>query len=130
MSLDAAFAATPKCAVAYTSTAKTTIAQTNSATGISDLYTAGASGSRIDDIIIQCAATSTAGMLRFWIHDGTNYTMIREVPITAITPSVTVQAFTATLSNLAWCMQTGYKLCISTNNAEAVGVIVTRAGDF
>ena len=130
MSLDAAFAATPKAAVAYTSTAKTGIAQTASATGISDLYTAGANGSRIDDIIIQCAATSTAGMLRFWIHDGTNYTMIREVPITAITPSGTQQAFSTTLSNLAWCMQTGYKLCISTNNAEAVGVIVTRAGDF
>ena len=130
MALDAAFASTPKAAVTYTSTAKTTIAQTSSATGISDLYTAGASGSRIDDIIIQCAAASTAGMVRFWFYDGSNYTMIREVPTTAITPSGTVAAFTATLSNLAWCLQTGWKLCISTHNAEAVGVIVTRAGDF
>ena len=130
MAYDANYASNPKAAVAYTSTAKTGIAQTSSPTGITDLYTAGTSGSRIDDIVITCADTSTAGMVRFWFFDGTNYTMVREVPVNAITPSGTVSAFTSTLSNLGWCIQSGWKICISTNNAEAVAVVVTRAGDF
>jgi len=130
MAYEPSFASTPKAAAAYTSTAKTTIAQTSSATGITDLYTAGSNGSRIDDITITCAAASTAGMVRFWLYDATNYTMFYEVFVLAVTPSATVKAFTSSLTNLGWCIQSGWKLCISTNNAEAVAVVVTRAGDF
>jgi len=130
MAYDPSFASTPKAAVAYTSTAKTGITQTASATGISDLYTAGSAGSRIDDILITFAAASTAGMVRFWLFDSTNYSMIYEVPVSAVTPSSTVKAFSSSLTDLAWCIQSGWKLCVSTNNAEAVTIAVTRAGDF
>jgi hypothetical protein len=130
MAYDPSYASVPKAAVAYISTANTGIAQTSSPTGITDLFTPGSAGGRIEDISITFAGTSTAGMVRFWFFDGTNYTMIREVYVSPITPSGTVPAFSTTLSNLGWCLQSGWKLCVSTNNAEAVAVIVTRAGDF
>lgn len=130
MAYDAAFASIPKAFAGYTSTAKTTTAQTNSSTGITDLYTAGSSGSRIDDIWIKAASTTTAGMVRFWLYDGANYTMFYEVAVSAITPSGTVKTFEQSLTNLGWCIQSGSKICFSMNNAEAIGCIVTRAGDF
>jgi hypothetical protein len=97
---------------------------------IVNVETAGASGTRIDDIVIIATGTTTAGMVRLFLHDGTNARLWREVPVTAITPSATVQAFTATLSSLALVLQTGWSLRASTHNAETFNVLVTRAGDF
>lgn len=121
----------------YASTARTAIAQATSAnttrdgTGtIATVFTAGASGSRIDDVTITAVGTTTAGMVRLFLHDGTNARLLREVAVSAITPSGTVAAFTASLTNLALVLQSGWSLRASTNNAETFNVAVTRAGDF
>ena len=121
----------------YASTARTAIAQATSAntnrdgTGtIATVFTAGASGSRIDDVTITAVGTTTAGMVRLFLHDGTNARLLREVAVSAITPSGTVAAFTASLTNLALVLQSGWSLRASTHNAETFNVCVTRAGDF
>lgn len=121
----------------YASTARTAIAQATAAntnrdgTGtIATVFTAGASGSRIDDVTITAVGTTTAGMVRLFLHDGTNARLLREVAVSAITPSGTVAAFTASLTNLALVLQSGWSLRASTHNAETFNVCVTRAGDF
>ena len=121
----------------YASTARTAIAQATAAntnrdgTGtIATVFTAGASGSRIDDVTITAVGTTTAGVVRLFLHDGTNARLLREVAVSAITPSGTVAAFTASLTNLALVLQSGWSLRASTHNAETFNVCVTRAGDF
>lgn len=130
MSVDANFASTPKAAIVVVSTANTSRAQTASNTGITVLYAAGASGSRIDDIVITPNATTTAGMIRFWLHDGTNNTFWREYAIAAATVTATAEVITTTITNLGLQLQSGWTLKVSTNNAEAITVAVTKAGDY
>jgi hypothetical protein len=127
MASNANYAATPKSALAQLSAANTLRDGTGT---IATVLTAGASGTRIDDIVITATGTTTAGMVRLFLHDGTNARLWREVPVSAVTPSGTVPAFTATLSNLALVLQTGWSLRASTHNAESFNVLVTRAGDF
>lgn len=124
-------------AAQYASTAKTAVAQATAAntgrdgTGtIVTVLTAGTSGSRIDDITITATGTTTAGVVRLFIHDGTTARLWREVLVSAITPSTTVSPFSATLTNLGLVLQTGFSLRASTNNAETFNICVTRAGDF
>lgn len=127
MASNANYAATPKTAVAQLSAANTNRDGTGT---IVTVLTAGTSGSRVDDIVITATGTTTAGMVRLFLHDGTNARLFREVPVTAITPSGTVQAFTASLTNLALVLASGWSLRASTHNAEAFNVTVTRAADF
>ena len=66
--------------------------------------------------------------MRLFIHDGTNARLFREVPVTAATPSGTVQAFAAALSSaqdfgyLPLVLPNGYSLRASTHNSESFAV--------
>lgn len=127
MSTSANYAATPRAAAAQVSTANTNRDGTGT---IVTVLTAGSNGSRVDDITVTATGTTTAGMVRLFVNDGVNTRLWLEIPVSAITPSGTVQAFTATLLNQALLLPNGYSLRASTNNAETFNVIVRRAGDF
>lgn len=121
----------------YASTAKTAVGQLSAANTNRDgtgtlvtILTAGAAGTRIDDITIQATGTTTAGMVRLFLHDGTNARLVKEIAVSAITPSGTVAAFTSSLFNQNLILATGWSLRASTHNAETFNVCVTRAGDF
>lgn len=92
--------------------------------------TAGSVGSRIDDIAIKAAVPTTAGMVRFFHYDGTNTRLLKEINVSAITPSATVQAFESLLYNLGWCFQPTHELRVSTEKAEAINIHITRGGDI
>lgn len=127
MSAQAQYASTPRTAVGQATAANTGRDGTGA---IATIITAGASGSRIDDITITAVATTTAGMVRLFLHDGTNARLVKEIPVSAITPSGTVAAFTSSLFNQNLILATGWSLRASTHNAETFNVCVTRAGDF
>lgn len=121
------YAATPRCAVGQVSAANTARDGTGT---LATIITAGASGTLIEDIVITATGTTTAGMIRLFEHDGTNARFIREVPVQAAIPSGTVSAFTASLLNLGWILQSGWSLRAATHNTETFNVFVTKAGDF
>lgn len=114
--------------------ASQTIATANTArdgTGtIATLYTAPANGARIDDLMLKARGTTTAGMIRLFIHDGTNYHLWKEVPVTAITPSATLPSFEYPLYELGLILQSGWGLRVSTEKAESFDVTITRGGTF
>jgi hypothetical protein len=129
------YASTPKVGIGQISTANTNRDGTGT---IGTVFTAGASGSRIDAIEFQATGTTTAGMVRLFLHDGTNARMIAEVPVLALTPSGTVPAWNAIVSSqgmnngtiqLPISIPTGWSLRAATNNAEAFNV-VAYGGDF
>lgn len=127
MGTSANYASTPRAAVGQVSTANTNRDGTGT---IATIFTAGSSGSRIDDIVIQATGTTTAGMVRLFLHDGTNARLWAEVPVSAVTPSGTVPAFVSSLLNQSLVLPNGWSLRASTHNAETFNVIVDRAGDF
>jgi hypothetical protein len=131
MGINANYASTPRAALGQVSTANTARDGTGTlATIFTAGITAGSSGSRIDDIKIQATGTTTAGAVRLFLHDGTNARLYDEILVPAITPSTTVEAFSAMLVNQAIVLPNGWSLRASTNNAETFNVIVSRAGDF
>lgn len=121
------FIAAPKTWLGQVSAANTNRDGTGTLVTIA---TAGASGSRIDAIEARAAVTTTAGMLRLFVHDGTNARLWREVSVAAATPSGTVQAWNDELSvPEGLVLPPGWSLRAATHNAEAINV-VARGGDF
>lgn len=127
MAATAQYASTARSALGQVTTANTNRDGTGT---IATIFSAGTSGSRIDQIEVEAVGTTTAGMVRLFLHDGTNARLWREVPVSAVTPSGTVSAFYARLSNLSLILPSGYSLRAATNNAETFNVNVTQAGDF
>lgn len=128
MATAAQYAATARTAIAQISTANT---NRNGTGTIGTVFTGGTSGSRIDDISIVATGTTTAGVVRLFINDGTTSYLWQEILVSAITPSTTVQVFSFTLLNQALILaSSSWSLRASTNNAETFNILVTRAGDF
>lgn len=127
MSTAAQYASVPATAMAQISAANTNRDGTGT---IVDVLTGGTNGTRVDDVSIVAAGTTTAGVVRLFINDGTTSQLWREILVTAITPSATVAVWSSFLTNLALVLKSGWKLQASTHNAETFNVVVTRAGDF
>lgn len=127
MSATAQYSSIPATASVIISTANTNRDGTGT---LGVLLTAGANGSRVDDITINATGTTTAGMVRLFASDGTNHRMIQEIPVSALTPSGTVQAFAVKLSALGIVLKTSWSLRASTHNAESFALVVTNAGDL
>ena len=123
----ASYAATAATAQVQISTANTNRDGTGT---LGTLISAAATGTRVDDIDICATVTTTAGVIRMFVSDGTNHRLVREILVPAITPSTTVEAFRFTLRNLAIILKSGWSLRFSTHNAEAFNVVATRAGDL
>lgn len=132
MAIQAQYASTPKVGVGQISTANTNRDGTGT---IGTVFTAGTNGSRIDMIDVQATATTTSGMIRLFVHNGTNAFLVAELPVVAVTPSGTSPAYFQQLNTntmtqfLPIVLPTGWSLRASTNNAEAFNVIAF-GGDF
>jgi hypothetical protein len=109
-------------------------ANRDGATGTySGAFTAGANGSLIDAITFTAPAATTAGLVRvFYADDGATYRLLAEIPVTAVTPSATVAAFT-----VSWIPPTGQpfplkassKLRFNMEKAEAMNCAI-QGGDY
>ncbi len=132
MSTSPQYASTPRCGIGQASVANTNLDGTGT---LATILTAGASGSRIDAINLKAVATTTAGMIRLFIHDGTNARLLTELPVLALTPSATLPSWEAQLTTnnmsqvLPVILPTGYSLRASTHNTETFNVIAI-GGDF
>jgi hypothetical protein len=121
------FASTVRCGLGTLSTADT--ARTGTPTNVVTVFTAGSSGSRIDEIDITATGTTTSGVVRLWIYNGTTYFLTQEILVTAITPSVTVATFTSVLTFNNFMLPSGHSLRATTNNAEGF-TVAAFGGDF
>lgn len=130
------YAAVPKIGTAVISTANTARDGTGT---LGMVFTAGSLGSRIDTVEIQATGTTTAGMIRLFISDGTNHRLFAEVPVVATTPSATIPAFSSVISgqtsglsnsvSLPFSLPTDWSLRAASNNAESFNIIAF-GGDF
>jgi len=125
-SKEPSFASVPKAGQAQIATAN---AGRDGTGTVGTVWTAGAEGSKIEQVTVQATGTTTTGMIRFFLHDGSVFRMFDEVPVTAVTPSATVTAYFAerTYENLV--IPAGWSLRASTEKAETFNVIA-QGGDF
>lgn len=101
---------------------------------LGDVVTGGTNGTRIDKIVIEAIGTTTAGMVRLYINDGTNTRLWQEVMVAALTPSGTVQAFRALIltpdpQSPLLVLPVSYVLRASTVAAESFDVSA-HGGNF
>jgi hypothetical protein len=127
MSQYAQYASTVAAAAVVISAANTARDGTGT---IVDVLTGGSSGTRIDDLTVTAQGTTTAGVVRIFVSDGTNTRLWKEILVPANTPSTTNATWSYSVSDLALIIKSGWKLRASTHNAESFNVLVTRAGDF
>lgn len=124
------FASLPRSALGQVSTANTNRDGTGT---VATIFSAGPNGSRLFSIDIVATVTTTAGVVRLFLHDGTNFRLWKEVLVSAITPSASVAVFSSHIDlsdeDDAVLLPVGYSLRASTHNAEAINVIV-HGGDF
>lgn len=88
MATSPAFAVTPRMAAVSVATADSSY---TAPTSVGTLITGAATGTRIAEIVVKCAATSAAAIVRIFLYDGTNYWLFDEVTVAAATGSATVQ---------------------------------------
>lgn len=120
------FASTVRVGLGTLSTADTS---RTSPTTVVTVFTAGSSGSRIDEIDIVATGTTTSGVVRLWIYNGSTYFLFQEVLITANTPSVTNSVFVSSNTYNNFMLPSGHSLRATTNNSEGFNVIAF-GGDF
>lgn len=126
MAIDPAFAATPRTGTGVLSTAN---ANRDGSGTLVDLFVTGSIGSKINEIDVTATGTTTAGMIRLFLYDGTNTRLLKEIQVSAVTPSGTVPAWTGSWVPANLILPTGYTIRGSTQNAETFHALVFGA-DF
>lgn len=118
------FAVTPALGSAQISTANTNRDGTGT---IGTVLTAGANGTKVNQVDIVAAGTTTAGVVRLFINDGTNTRLLYEQLVAAATPSATVDVERYTVNFDHLVLPTGYSLRAATHNAEAFNIFAYGA---
>lgn len=120
-----AFAVTPRIGAVNIATANTNRDGTGT---IATLITGASTGTRIAEIVCQARVTTTAGMVRIFLYDGSTYRFWDEVAIAAATVSATVKGTrVSTLYNNLILPSASWSLVVATHNAESIDVIALGA---
>lgn len=130
MATDPQFASTPVISLAQVATANAARDGTGT---VATAIAGSATGRRINKVVIQHTGTSTAGMVRLFLYNGTNTRLFREIPVPAVTASATVPAWGTTVffgdGDEVILPSATWELRATTNNAETINVI-THAADL
>lgn len=90
---------------------------------VATIFTAGTNGARIDVIRIQATVTTTDGMVRLFLHDGSAYKLLKEIVVPATTGSATVVEYaTEWTPTTPISILTGWSLRATTANSEAINI--------
>jgi hypothetical protein len=133
MATSAQYASTPKVGSALLTTADASL---TAPTTVGTVFTAGASGSRIDYIEIIGVATTTAAIVNLFIYDGTTYSLWQQIPVLAVTIATTTPSFVANLASnsnanvMPLTLPTGYSLRATVTVTQAGVRVIAYGGDF
>lgn len=125
MAADPVFAVTPRIASVNIATANTNRDGTGT---VATLITGASTGTRVAEIVVQARVTTTAGMVRIFLHDGTTFYFFDEVNIAAATVSASVKGtrVSTTYNNLV-LPNASWSVRVSTHNAESIDVTALGA---
>lgn len=125
MAADPAFAVTPRIGAVNVATANSNRDGTGT---VATVITGAATGTRIAEVVVQARVTTTAGMVRLFLYDGSTYRLFDEISIAAATVSASVKATrVSTLYNNLVLPSASWSLVASTHNAESMDVTALGA---
>lgn len=128
-----AFASTPRAASALLGAVETDL---QVPTTTSTVFTAGASGSKVEEIVVQASksgsliATTVAGLVYIFLHDGSTYHLFDTMTVTAVTASATVPGVRLSNRYANLFLPTGWSVRMSqshTTNASILKATVLGA---
>jgi len=110
------------------------------AANIIELTPTSTNGRRIDSITVSACSTSitaatVAQIVGIWAWDGTTAYLIKEIDVTAVTPSTTVDAFTTTwYPTIPLVLPAAFKLfastTVTTTAATSALQVTAMGGDY
>lgn len=126
MATEPQFIGTPKIlGIANISTAN---ANRDGAGTLGDVFTAPAGGNQVTSIVVQATVTTTAGMVRIFINDGSNTRLFDEFEIPANTVGANTRGVRLSKTYNDLILQENYVLKASTHNAETFNVFALGGG--
>lgn len=124
------FTLTPVVAIAQVSAANTNRDGTGT---VVDVMTGAANASRIEMVTVKAVGTTTAGMVRLYIYNGSTTSLWKEIQVSAITPASATLTFEYEVARFDGRglleLPSGYKIQASTHNAETFKIIA-QGGDY
>jgi hypothetical protein len=125
MATSPVFAVTPRVSSVSIATAE---ASYTAPTSFGTLITGASTGTRISEIVVKCAATSAAAIVRIFLHDGSTYFLFDEITVAAATGSATVQQtrVSNTYNNLI-LPNSSYSVRVTTSVAQTIHVTALGA---
>jgi hypothetical protein len=134
MATAAQYAGVPKVGVGSITAGDTSRTAPSAAVTI---FSAGTSGSRIDNVDCVATGTTVASVLRLFLYDGTTYRLWQEILVPANTPSASIPVWTWGMSSagqgerMPLILPTLWSLRAALNDAMAGGVqVIARGADF
>jgi hypothetical protein len=134
MATDPAFASVPSLGAALLGAAETNLQVPTQA---SVVVTAGASGTKIEEIVVEATATSlvastVAGLVYLFLYDGTTYHLFDVVTVTLITASNTVPGFRQRNAYANLVLKSGWSLRASQSTVGNASVlkVIAEGGDL
>jgi hypothetical protein len=125
MATSPVFAVTPRISSVSIATAE---ASYTAPTSFGTLITGASTGTRISEIVVKCAATSAAAIVRIFLYDGSTYFLFDEITVAAATGSATVQQtrVSNTYNNLI-LPSASYSVRVTTSVAQVTHVTALGA---
>ncbi|SRR6266498_617946 len=125
MATDPAFSATINNGTALLGSAATNL---QVADNTSTIVTAGATGTKIEEIVVEASnttltATTVAGLVYIFLYDGATYHLYDTFTISAITASSTAAPFRASKTYLNLIIKTGWSVRASQSIAGNASIL-------
>lgn len=93
-------------------------------------FTAGADGSRVDRIVVKALGTTTAGVVRAFVHEGAAAKLLTEITVAPAVVAGALPTFETVVDLLGGLtLKAGQSIRYTTHNAEGFNVF-TFGGDF
>ena len=130
-----AYAATVNNGAALLGTAETDL-QSPAQTSV--VFTAGANGSKVEEIVVQASksgsliASTVAGLVYIFAYDGSSYHLLDTIAVTLVTASTTVAPFRLSKVYNNLVLKNGWSLRASQSIAGNASVLVVQCfgGDY
>lgn len=99
------------------------LAPTNAVT----CFTASTSGSVVYRVFLKATGSTTASLVLLFVHDGTNYRLLKEIPTTTSTVSGTVPSWEDEISFSDLILKSGWTLRATTYGGDDINIVATGA---
>jgi hypothetical protein len=128
MAADPIFATTPNIDSGQVSaTADTSLTATTTYTTV---FTAGASGSKIEEIVFQGVGTTLAGVVRVFVYNGSTVRLLWEEAVTVVSSSTTAATYRTSRQFDNLVLEAGWTLRVTSAVANQLIAVHVFGADF